>query len=155
MVMSQDQNAGRSYNIKTDNSSFERVEEFKFLGTTLTNQNSIHEDNHSTLQSGNACCHLVKNLKSFNLLSKIIKIKVQKTVILSIILYGYENWSLTLKEVHVLRVFQNKVLRKIFGPKRDEVTVERRKLHNEELNDIYASPNILKDEMDEACSMYV
>jgi hypothetical protein len=122
MVMSQDRNAGRSYSIKTDNSSFERVEEFKFLGTTLTNQNSIQEDNHSTLQSGNASCHLVKNLLSFNLLSKIIKSKVQRTVILSIILYGYENWSLTLKDGHMLRVFQNKVLRKIFGPKRDEVT---------------------------------
>jgi hypothetical protein len=94
MVMSRDQNAGRSHSIDIDNGSFEMVEEFKFLGTTLTNQNSIQEDNHSTLQSGTACCHLVKNLLSFSLLPKIIMIKIQRTVIL----YGYENWSLTLKE---------------------------------------------------------
>jgi hypothetical protein len=120
------------------------VEEFKFLRTTLTNQSSIQEDNHSTLQSGNACCHLVKNLLSSSLLSKIIKIKIQRTVILSIILYGYENWSLTLKEGHMLRVFQNKVLRKIFGPKRDDVTWEWTELHNEELNELYSSPNTIQ-----------
>ena len=74
------------------------VERFKFLGTTLTNQNSIQEDNHSTLQSGNACCHSVKNLLTSSLLSKIINMKTLRTVILSFILYGYENWSLTLKE---------------------------------------------------------
>ena len=94
------------------------VERFKFLGTTLTNQNSIQEDNHSTLQSGNAC-HSVKNLLTSSLLSKIINIKKLRTVNLSFILYGYENWSLTLKEKHLLRVFQSKVLRRIFGPKRD------------------------------------
>ena len=67
------------------------VEEFKFWGTILINKNSIQEDNHSTLQSGNACCHLVKNLLSSSLLSKIIKIKTLRTVILYFILYGYEN----------------------------------------------------------------
>jgi len=81
----------------------------------------------------------VKNLLSSSLLSKIIKIKTQRNVILSIVLYGYENWSLTLKEELLLRVFQNKVLRRIFGPKRDEVTVEWRELYNEELNDLYCS----------------
>jgi hypothetical protein len=95
--MSQDQNAGQSCNIKTDNRSFEMVEEFKFLGTPLTNQYSIQEDNNSTLQSGNAFCHSVKNVLSSSLLSKIIEIKIQRTLILSI-LYGYENWSFTLKE---------------------------------------------------------
>jgi len=143
MVISRDKNSGRSHSIKIDNSSFEMAEEFKFLGTTLTNQNSIQEDNHSTLQSGNACCHLVKNLLSSSLLSKIIK-KLQRTVILSIILYGYENWSLTLKEEHLLRVFQNKVLRRIFGPKRDQVTREWRELYNEELNEMYSSPNTIR-----------
>ena len=144
MVMSRVQNAGQSHSIKTDNTSFEREEEFKFLGTTLTNQNSIQEDNHSTLQLGNVCCHLVKNLLSSSLISKFIKIKIKRTVILSMILYGYENWSLTFKEGHMLRVFQNKVLKKIFGSKRDEVTGEWRKLHNEELNDVYCSPNIIQ-----------
>ena len=69
------------------------VEGFKFLGTALTNQNSVQEDNHSTLQSENACCDFVKNLLTSRLLSKIINIKTLRTVILSFILHGYENWS--------------------------------------------------------------
>jgi len=62
MVMSRDQNGGRSHSMKNDNSSFERVEQFKYLGTTLTNQNSIHEEIKCRLKSGNACYHLVQNL---------------------------------------------------------------------------------------------
>jgi hypothetical protein len=69
------QNAGWSHSIKIDNSSFERVEKFQFFGTPFTNQNSVQEENHSTLQSGNACCHPVKNPLSSCLLSKIMKIK--------------------------------------------------------------------------------
>jgi hypothetical protein len=125
MVMSRNQNAGRSRNIKIYNSSFERLETVKCLGATLTNQDSNQEENHSTLQSGNACCHLVKNLSSSSLLPKNIKINLQRNVIFSI-LNGYENWSLTLKEERVPSVFQRKVLRSIFRPKRDEVMgVER------------------------------
>jgi hypothetical protein len=75
--------------------------------------------------------------------TKIIKIRLQRIVILSVVFYGYENWSLTLKEEHLLRVLQNKVLRRIFGPKRDEVTGEWRELYNEELNDLCSSPNII------------
>jgi len=65
MVMSQDQNAGRIHSVRIDNSSFERVEEFKYLGTTLTNQNSIVEEIKSRLRSGNACYHSVQNLFVF------------------------------------------------------------------------------------------
>ena len=82
----------------------------------------------------------MKNLLSSSLLSKIIKIKIKRTVIL-FVLYGYENWSLVLKEEHLLSVFQNKVLRRTFGPKRDEVTREWRKIYNEELSDLYCSAN--------------
>jgi len=76
MVMSWDQNAGQSHCTKIDNSSFERVEEFKYFGTTLTNQNSIQEEIKSRLKSGNACYHLVQNLLSSSLLSKNLKIKI-------------------------------------------------------------------------------
>jgi hypothetical protein len=79
---------------------------------------------------------------SFHLLSKNIKIRIYRTIILPVVLYGYKTWSLTLREEHRLRVFENRVLRRIFGPKRDEVTGGWRKLHNEELHYLYSSPSI-------------
>jgi len=144
MVMSRDRNAGRTHSMKIDNSSFERVDEFKYLGTTLTNQNSIQEEIKSRLKSGNACYHLMQNLLSSSLLSKNLKIKIYRNIILPVVLYGCGTWSLTLREERRLRVFENRVLRRIFGPKRDEVTGEWRKLHNEELNNLYSSPNIVR-----------
>jgi len=77
------------------------------------------------------------------LLPKTVKIKIYRTIILPVVLYGCETWSLTFREECRLRVFENWVLR-IFGPKRDEVTGEWRKLHNEELNDLYSSPSIVR-----------
>ena len=76
MVMSRDRNAGRTHSMKIDNSSFERVDEFKYLGTTLTNQNSIQEEIKSRLKSGNACYHLMQNLLSSSVLSKNLKFKI-------------------------------------------------------------------------------
>ena len=73
-----------------------------------------------------------------------MKVNAYKTVILPVVLYGYETWSLTLREEHRLRLFENKVLRKIFGAKKDEITGEWRKLHNAELHSLYSSPNIIK-----------
>jgi hypothetical protein len=78
------------------------------------------------------------------MLSKNLKIRIYKTIILPAVLYGCEIWSLTLREEHKLRVFENWVLRRIFGAKRDEVTGEWRKLHNEELHDFYSSPSIIR-----------
>jgi len=77
------------------------------------------------------------------LLSKNLKIKIYRTIILPVVLYWCETWSLTLQEERKLGVFENMVLRRIFGPRRDEVTGEWRKLHNKELNDLYSSPNIV------------
>ena len=114
------------------------MEEFKYLGTILTHQNSIPEEIKSKLRSGNACYHSVQNLLSCRLLSKNLKIKIYRTIILSIVLYGCKTWSLTLREERKLSVFENMVLRRIFGPRRDEVTGEWRRLHNEELNDLYS-----------------
>jgi len=128
----------------TDNSTFKRAEEFKYLGTTSTNQNSIAEEIKSRLKSGNACYHSEQNCLSSRLLSKSLKITIYRTVILPVILYGCETWSLTLREERKLKVFENRVLRRIFGSRRDEVTGERRRLHNGELNDLYSSPNIVR-----------
>jgi hypothetical protein len=73
-----------------------------------------------------------------------VKVKIYKNIFLSTVLYGCETWSLTLREEHRLRVFENRVLRRICGPKRDEVTEEWRKVHNEELHILYSSPNIIR-----------
>jgi hypothetical protein len=96
------------------------------------------------LNSGNACYHSVQSLLSSRLLSKNLKIRIYKTIILPVVLYGYKTWSLTLREEHRLRVFKNRVLRRTFKLKRDEVTGEWRKMHNEELRDLYSSPSIIR-----------
>jgi len=86
----------------------------------------------------------VQNLLSSGLLSRNLKFKIYRIIILPVVLYGCETWSLTLKEERRLRVFENRVLRRIFGSKMGEVTGEWRKLHIEELNDLYSSPNIVR-----------
>ena len=86
----------------------------------------------------------MQNLLSSSLLSKNLKIKIYRTIILPVVLYGCETWSLTLREERSPKVFENRVLRRIFVPKRDEVTREWRKLNNEELNDLYSSPIIVR-----------
>jgi hypothetical protein len=114
------------------------------LGTTLENQNSLNEEINSRLKSGKACFHSVQNLLYSSLLSNSIKIKIYRTIILPVVLYGCETWSLTLREECRLRVYENRVLRRIIGPKRDEVTGEWRRLHNKELYVLYSSPGIIR-----------
>jgi hypothetical protein len=84
----------------------------------------------------------VQNLLSSSLLSKNVKLKIYRNIILPVVLYGCESWSLTSREKCRLRVFENKVLRRIFGPKTDEVTGEWRRLHNKKLYAPYSSPNV-------------
>ena len=85
MVVSRDQNAGRNHSVRIDNSTFERVEEFKYLGTNLTKQNSIQEEIKSRLRSGNACYLSVQRLLSSRLLSKNLETKVYRTIILPVV----------------------------------------------------------------------
>jgi hypothetical protein len=118
------------------------VAKFKYLGTTLMDLNCIQEEIKSRLNSGNACYHSDQSLLSSRLLCRNVKVKVYKTIILPVVLYGHDTWSLTLREEHRLRVFENRVLRRIFGPKRVEVMGDSRKLHNEELHNLYSSPDI-------------
>jgi hypothetical protein len=76
--------------------------------------------------------------------SKFVKVRIYKTIILPVVLYGCETWSLTVREEHTLRVFENRVLRRIFGPKRDGVTGGWRKLHKEELHNLYSSRSMIR-----------
>ena len=88
--------------------------------------------------------HSVQNLLSSRLLSKNLKTKIYRTIILPVVSYGCETWSLTLREERRLRVFESRVLKRVFGPKRDVVTGEWRKPHNEELTNLYSLPSIVR-----------
>jgi hypothetical protein len=102
MLVSRCQKAGQRQSIKIGNRFFESVAKFRYLGTTLTDQNctSIHEEIKSRLNSGNACYHSVQSLLSSRLLSRNVKVKIFKTIILPVVLYGRETWSPTLREEH-------------------------------------------------------
>jgi hypothetical protein len=97
MLLSRQQNAGQNRDIKIANRSFENMPQFKYLETTLTNQNLIVEEIKRRLNFVNACYHSVQNLLSYCLLSQNLKIRIYKTIILPVILYGCETWSLTLR----------------------------------------------------------
>jgi hypothetical protein len=119
------------------------MKQFRYLGTTLTNQNSIHEEIRGKLKSGSAYHYLVQNRSSASVLSRNITIKIYRTIILSRVLYGFEAWSVILREEHRQRAFENRVLRRIYGPKRGEVTGKQRKVHIGELCVLYWSPDII------------
>jgi hypothetical protein len=124
--------------------SYEDVAEFKYPGAKLTAQNCMHEEIKSRRNSGNACYHYVHCLLSSRLFSGNLSVKIYKAIILPVVLHGYETLSFTLREEHRLRVFENRVLRRIFGPTRDEVTGELRKVHNGDLHNMYSSPDIIR-----------
>jgi hypothetical protein len=112
------------------------MSQFRYLGMAVTSRNLIQEDIKMRLNSGNACYHSVQNLLPSRRLSKYVKSSLFNTIILPVFLNGCETWSLTLREEHRLRMFENRVLWKMFGPKRDEVMGEWRKLHNDELHNV-------------------
>ena len=119
---------------------FGNVEGIKHLGMARSNDCITR----ICRMSQSACCHSVQNLLSSRLLSRKLKLKIYSTIIVPVVLYGCEIWSLTMREERKLRVFENMVLRRIFGTRRDEATEEWRRLHNEELNDLYSSSNIAR-----------
>jgi 3-deoxy-D-manno-octulosonic-acid transferase len=127
----------QKHSIKIANRSFEGVAKFKYLGTTLTDHNCRQEEIKNRLNSGNASYLSVQSLLSSRLLSRNVKVK-------QLVLYECETWSHTLREEHRLMVFENRVLGRIFGQKREEVTGEWRKLHREELHILYSSPHIVR-----------
>jgi hypothetical protein len=98
MIMSRHPNSGQNQNIRIANESFESIVKFKYFKTTLTNQNGIHNEIKSRINSGNACYYSVQNILSSHLISKNLKIKIYKTVTLPVVLYGCETWSLILWE---------------------------------------------------------
>jgi hypothetical protein len=144
MLMSRSQKIRQKHSIKIGNRSFEDVTKFKYVGTTMTDRNCTHEEIKSKSNVKNACYHSNQSLLSSCLLSRKLKFKIYKTIIRPVVLYGCETWFLTLREEHRLREFENRVLRSIFGPKRDEVIGEWRKLHNGELHNLYSSPDIIR-----------
>jgi hypothetical protein len=144
MLLSRHQNAGQNHDVKRANTSFENVAQLKYLGTTVRNQNLIQKEIKRRLNSGNACYHSVQNLLSSCLLFKNIKIKIYKILILLIVLHVYETCAQTLREDHRLQVFENSVLKRIFGPRRDEIIGGWSKLFNKELRNLHSSPNITR-----------
>jgi hypothetical protein len=123
---------------------YPNVAQFRYLGATITNENLIQEEIKRKLNSGNACYHSVQNLLSSRLLSKNITIRVYRTILLLLILCWRETWSLTLKEEHRLTMFENRVLRRMFGSKTGEVTGDCRKLRYGELHKLYSTSNIIR-----------
>ena len=94
--------------------SYEKVKTFKYLGSLLTNQNSIKDKIKCRLKAGNSCYYSVQTILSSRFLSKNLKIKINNTIILPVVLYGCETWYLTLREERRLRLFENRILRRMF-----------------------------------------
>ena len=109
----------------------------------MTNQNFIQEEIKCRFKAGNSCYYSVQTHLSSTRLSKNLKIKIYNRIVLPVVLYGCETWSLTIGEECRLRVFENMILRPVFRPKRDE-NGEWRRLHNEELHSLYRSSNIVR-----------
>jgi hypothetical protein len=112
----------QNHGINIVNRYFENVVKFRYLGTTVTNQNLIQEEIKRTLNSGNVCYHSFENLLSSRPLSKHVKIRIYRNIILPVGLYRCGTWSITLRKEHILRTFENGVLKIKFEPKRDKVT---------------------------------
>jgi hypothetical protein len=121
MLLPSHQNAEQNDNIRLVNRVFEDMMRFKYVETIMKIQYLIHKEIKSRLISGNACNHSIQNLVFSRLLSKNKNIRIYKTIILPVVLYGRETLSLALSEEHRLKLFENRMLRRIFGPKWDKI----------------------------------
>jgi hypothetical protein len=126
------------------NRAFGMMEQLKYVSTTVTNQNSIHEEIKSRLKSGEVSCRSVQNLVSASLISKNTNIKIYRIIILPVVFMVVKLGLSNTAEERRLEVFENRLLRRIFGPKRDEASGEWRRLHNEERHDHYCTPNVIR-----------
>ena len=118
------------------------MESLKYLGSVVSNQNSIKDEFKCRFKAGNSCYYSVQTLFS-RLRSKSLKIIIYNTIILPVVLYGCEAWSLILRQESRLRVFENRILMQIYGPEKD-ANGEWRRLHNEKLHSLYHSPNTVR-----------
>ena len=129
--------------IKIGSNSYEKLKTFKYLASLLRNQNYIQEEIKCRPKAGNSCYYSVQTFLPSQLLFKNLTFKIYKTIILPVVTYGCETWSLTLREESRLRVFENRILRRIFGLKKDE-NRQWRRLHNDKLHSLYRLANIVR-----------
>ena len=121
---------------------YEKMKNFKYLGSLVSNQNSLQEEIKCRLKAGNSCYYLVQGLLSSRLYSKNLIIKIYK-IILPVVLYGCEAWFIKWREESRLRVFENRILRRKCGPNRD-ANGEWRRFQNDELHTLYRSSNMIR-----------
>ena len=131
-------------NVTMGEYNFERVTSFRYLGATISEENSISDEVKIRIQSGCGCMYALKQVITSKNLSRRSKIKVYKTVIRPVVMYGSETWTLTKENERKLKCFERKVLRKIFGPYKDPRTEQFRPRTNNELTDLYEEPDIIK-----------
>lgn len=133
-------------NVTMGEYNFERVATFKYLGATIVQDNNLTEEIKVRIQSGNKCLYALKSVLASKNISRRTKITIYKTVIRPTVMYASETWTLTKDDERKLRVFERKVLRKIFGPLRSPITQQYRIRTNQEISDLYKDPdNIVKE----------
>lgn len=132
-------------NITIGNHNFERVKEFKYLGTTITEDNVGSEEINNRIQAGNRCLYALQDLIRSKELTRLTKINLYITVIRPVVMYGSETWTMTVANEERLRIWERKVLRKIYGPTRDDETGTWRRKSNKELEELFGVTNIIKE----------
>jgi hypothetical protein len=142
--MSRYQSVRQNHRLSTKNivtnKPYENASKFKYLRTR--NQNFIHEEIKSRFKSGNACYHSVQNILSSRFIYNKVNTKICRTIILTVVLYGWETWCITQREKRSLRVFEKWVLRRIF--RREDVIGGWKILHNEEVHNLHSSSMLLR-----------